>query len=116
MKKTILGFIFAGILCTNAFAYQETETYTVYETLTIDTVHYHPTAPKAPIKAIKKQKENCKATSSIELSKGKCGCDINEPKPIKVKTYTEVVDHYQLYKPVTKYVPAGTCKTVRIVK
>lgn len=28
--------------------------------------------------------------------------------PVAVKTYSEVIDHYQLYQPVIEYVPAGT--------
>lgn len=35
-------------------------------------------------------------------------------KPVRVKTYTEVIDHYQIYQPVTVYQPAGTYSERRI--
>lgn len=114
MKKLFLGFIFAGAICSNAFAYQETETYTVREKLTIDTVSYTNRAYVAPKKA--HYKNDChRVASSIEVPRNSCGCQM-AAKPVKVKTYTEVINHYQVYKPVTKYVPAGTFSTRRIVK
>lgn len=114
MKHLFLSFIFAGALCSNAFAYQETETYTVREKLTINTVSYTNRAYVAP-KAVNYKKDCRRAASSIEVARNHCGCK-KCAKPIKVKTYTEVIDHYQVYKPVTKYVPAGTISTHRIVK
>lgn len=113
MKKILLSFVFAIALIPSAFAYQETETYTVYETLTIEKVTY-PVHKETPNKVMNKQ-DNCKFISSIDVSKNKNCCESQE-KPIKVKTHTEVIDHYQVYKPVTKYVPAGTYKTVRVIK
>lgn len=35
--------------------------------------------------------------------------------PVRVKTHTEVIDHYQVYQPVTIYQPAGTYSERRII-
>ncbi|MBQ0013297.1 MAG: hypothetical protein KBS86_01855 [Proteobacteria bacterium] len=44
-----------------------------------------------------------------------CPCKKARPaKPVRVKTYTEVIDHYQLYQPVVVYQPAGTYSERRI--
>ncbi len=115
MKKLFLGFIFAGLLCSaTAFGYQQTETHTVREKLTIDTVSYSNGSYITPKKELYKGKD-CRSASSIDVSRNICGCQVTA-KPIKVKTYTEVIDHYQLYKPVITYKPAGTYKVRRIIK
>lgn len=51
-----------------------------------------------------------------------CGCNRASvaavaiaPAPVAVKTYSEVIDHYQVYQPVVSYVPAGTYTTRRVV-
>ena len=36
-------------------------------------------------------------------------------QPVRVKTHTEVIDHYQVYQPVTVYKPMGTEIQRRIV-
>ena len=43
-------------------------------------------------------------------------CARNCGTPISVKTHTEVIDHYQMYQPVTVYQPAGTYAQRRIVQ
>lgn len=43
-------------------------------------------------------------------------CARNCGAPVKVKTHTEVVDHYQLYQPVLVYEPAGTYSERRVVQ
>jgi hypothetical protein len=35
-------------------------------------------------------------------------CARKAAKPVRVKTHTEVIDHYQVYQPVTVYQPMGT--------
>ncbi|MBD5401045.1 hypothetical protein HDR61_04885 [bacterium] len=52
-----------------------------------------------------------------------CGCTHRatvtavavRPAPVAVKTYSEVIDHYQVYQPVVSYVPAGTYTQRRMV-
>lgn len=46
-----------------------------------------------------------------------CGCarQVAAPAPVAVKTYSEVIDHYQVYQPVVEYIPAGTYTTRRVV-
>ncbi len=36
-------------------------------------------------------------------------------QPVRVKTHTEVIDHYQVYRPVTVYKPMGTQVERRVV-
>jgi len=43
-------------------------------------------------------------------------CAQNCGAPVKVKTHTEIVDHYQLYQPVLIYEPAGTYSERRVVQ
>lgn len=46
-----------------------------------------------------------------------CPCKMQRAaKPVRVKTYTEVIDHYQVYKPVTVYQPAGTYSERRVIE
>ena len=37
-------------------------------------------------------------------------------QPVRVKTHTEVIDHYQVYQPVTVYKPMGTEVHRRVIK
>lgn len=95
---------------------RETTTETTYESIQINTVEYtddtyvtvqKPARVAAP----------CRVKSSIDLASraGKCN---NAPalRPIRVKQYTEVIDHYQEYQPVVQYVPAGTHTTRRVIE
>ena len=36
-------------------------------------------------------------------------------EPVRVKTHTEIIDHYQVYQPVTVYQPVGTQIQRRVV-
>ncbi len=114
MKKLFLSFIFTSVLYANAFAYQNVENYTVQENLTIDTITYYNNSYIEP-RNIRYKNDCNQFKSSIDLSR-RNNCYDNCNKPIKVKTYTEVIDHYQIYKPVTTYVPAGTFSTRRVIK
>ncbi len=90
----------------------ETETYTSHIKYNFDTVTYVNdayTAPRAP-------KCGTRVASSIDLARP-CQARIATPKitPVRVKTYTEVIDHYTVYQPVVTYHPAGTYAQRRIV-
>lgn len=37
-------------------------------------------------------------------------------EPVRVKTFTEVIDHYQEYQPVVQYVPSRTHTTRRVIE
>lgn len=113
MKKFILSSLVIGLFCTSANAYQETETYTIREKfrINIEQVEKQP-MPVAKVRCAQKQGY----ATSLDLAKAqnvnkKCACNpcnsCNNDL-IPVKTHTEVIEHYQLYKPVVKYVPAGT--------
>ncbi|MCL2748487.1 MAG: hypothetical protein FWE50_00205 [Alphaproteobacteria bacterium] len=43
-------------------------------------------------------------------------CAQNCGAPVRVKTHTEIVDHYQVYQPVIVYQPAGTYSERRVVQ
>lgn len=111
MKKFILSSLVIGLFCTSANAYQETETYTIREKfrINIEQVEKQP-MPVAKVRCAQKQGY----ATSLDLAKAankKCACNSCNScnnDLIPVKTHTEVIEHYQLYKPVVKYVPAGT--------
>ena len=42
-------------------------------------------------------------------------CAKKVAKPVRVKTHTEIIDHYQVYQPVTVYKPMGTQIQRRVV-
>ncbi|MBO7509146.1 MAG: hypothetical protein J6T57_02635 [Alphaproteobacteria bacterium] len=100
MKKTILTSLFAGMVCVAANAsdgglYTETETYTNSVRYNTNVVMYAPV--EQPRRAVAYTCNSC-------------------AQPVRVKTHTEVIDHYQVYRPVTVYEPAGTYAERRVVR
>ncbi len=98
MKKTILTSLFAGMVAFGANAsdgglYQETETYT-------NRVRYNTVEYAAPVEQRVAPVATCNSCAG----------------PVRVKTHTEVIDHYQVYRPVTVYEPAGTYAERRVVR
>lgn len=98
MKKVIFASLFAIALCGGANAsdggvYYETQTVTKNVSLNIDTTTYG-----APRVAVARPCTRNAATT-----------------PVRVKTYTEVIDHYQVYQPVTVYKPVGTYAQRRVI-
>ena len=141
MKKNILfGILAAATIATPAmadgFAVTETETFETYGTITVDTVKYIDGVYVAPKRARAVKPTPCRAASSLDLAHGRCakcnngcgkcdnGCDKCDNgcaksahlNPVRVKTYTEVIDHYQIYEPVVTYKPAGTYSTRRYIQ
>lgn len=118
MNKIAICGAFMALATFGAYAYQcrETTTETTYESIQINTVEISDDAyvfeqKPAHIAA------PCRVKSSIDLASrtGKCN-NTSAVRPIRVKQYTEVIDHYQEYQPVVQYVPAGTHTTRRIVE
>ena len=100
MKKTILSGLFAAMVCVSAHAsdgglYAETETYTNRVRYNTNTVEY-----AAPVAQRVAPVATCNSCA----------------QPVRVKTHTEVIDHYQVYRPVTVYEPAGTYAERRVVR
>ena len=98
MKKTILTSLFAAMVTVAANAsdgglYSETETYT-------NRVRYNTTEYAAPVARVSAPVATCNSCA----------------QPVRVKTHTEVIDHYQVYRPVTVYEPAGTYAERRVVR
>lgn len=97
MKKTILTSLFAAMVSVAANAsdggvYSETETYT-------NRVRYNTVEYTAPVQRV----------APVATCNSCAG-------PVRVKTHTEVIDHYQVYRPVTVYEPAGTYAERRVVR
>lgn len=106
MKKTILSGLLIAMVSVSANAsdggaYIETETFTNHVSYTAAPVVYVNEAAPAVVS-------------------GPCKKAVSRPcenaKPVRVKTHTEVIDHYQVYRPVTVYQPAGTYAERRVVK
>ncbi len=102
MKKAILASLFAVAVCGTAIAsdggvYYESETVTTRVSANTDTTTY-----RAPRRVVVAKSRPCTRTAMA--------------KPVRVKTYTEVIDHYQVYQPVTVYQPVGTYAQRRIVE
>lgn len=99
MKKILLASFMAMIVAMPAMAdgiVTETETLT-----TVEVLEYNYTAPRY--------------VSSAQVVPHKRSC-AKPAAPVRVKTHTEVIDHYQLYQPVTIYQPAGRVSTRRIIR
>lgn len=119
MKRiTILG-IFATILTAGAHACpcNETTTETMYESVQVNTVEYTDDVYTAPqiAKPARVGTPCARVKSSADLNRG-CARRAPAIRPIRVKKYTEVIDHYQEYQPVVHYVPAGTHTTRRVIE
>lgn len=99
MKKVLFASFMAMVVAMPVMAdgiVTETETVT-----TVEVVEYNYNAPRY--------------VSSAQVVPHKRPCP-KRAAPIRVKTHTEVIDHYQLYQPVTVYQPAGRTSTRRIVR
>ncbi len=119
MKHNILIFALSCIFIAFGGAYAdgiaETETVTIRERITVDTVRVYD---DAYVPQTCRNTNPCRAASSMDVGR-RCGCKKHtpaKPAPIRVKTYTEVIDHYQVYEPVITYKPAGTYTTRRYVQ
>ncbi len=102
MKKILAASILAisfGFPAMAETIITETETIT-----TIETVTYEP-LPVAP-----------RYVSSVQNVPHRRPCAKRAGAPVRVKTHTEVIDHYQLYQPVTVYQPAGRVVERRIIR
>lgn len=89
MKKFLLIGALSAFVCASAMAdgvYTETETVTTYERVggCANNVRYASSRDVKP----------CVRSQAA--------------KPVRVKTHTEVINHYQVYQPVTVYRPMGT--------
>ena len=102
MKKTLLSSLMAAMVAMGAYAsdggvYRETETWTTHVRYNIS----NATTVAAPA-----AKPQCGYIANVN-----CGA-----APVRVKTHTEVIDHYQVYRPVTVYEPAGVYSERRVIR
>lgn len=106
MKKIILTCVIASLLGTAAYAgggeviYRNEYTITTYEVAT-----KKATQNKQPY-----------VNRQYAPAKRQRPCPQKTGQPISVKTHSEVIDHYQVYQPVTVYEPAGTYTQRRIIE
>lgn len=121
MKKALLGSLVALLFASVAVAdgvVTETETVTTWEN-----VSYEMVAP-----AVDNVKTTCgRFASSADVKPCRKPCNkCNRcakcariaqpaPQPVRVKTHTEVIDHYQVFQPVTVYQPMGVQVERRVV-
>lgn len=115
MKKIFISGIIFGMVCACANAsdggvYAETYNQeTVYET-----VKYTNDVAAQPAR-VSVQSPCMRAASSVDLSHCKCGRRAPVAQPVRVRTFSEVIDHYDVYQPVVEYVPVGTFSERRVV-
>ncbi|MFQ6778188.1 MAG: hypothetical protein ACLRFI_02745 [Alphaproteobacteria bacterium] len=104
MKKVLLSGLLAGLVVFSANAsddgfYSETVTTEVNYSHRANVYTYDDGAYVAPKRVVRNHCNRC-----------------NAQQPVRVKEYTEVVDHYRVYEPVTVYVPAGTYSERRVCR
>lgn len=101
MKKclfVLLGALFICSAATAGYTYTETETITTWERVSAD----------IPC--------GCNKRSYSSRDVKPCEIRTTAAQPVRVKTHTEVIDHYQVYQPVTVYKPIRTEVQRRIVR
>lgn len=107
MKKMLLTVLLAcvcGGAVASDYTYTETETTTTWES-----VNYN-----APCRACDGGC-NHRYASSRDVRPCAARRATVSHQPVRVKTHTEVIDHYQVYQPVTVYKPMGTEIQRRVV-
>ena len=120
MKNIILTSWIAGLVSVSAYAgggyviweneYTTTTQHVTVTPVESKTVHtparaVRPAAPRA-------RNVTC-GTSSVHCGTPRAQYAGN---PVAVKTHAEVIEHYQVYQPVTVYQPAGNFATRTIVE
>ena len=103
MKKIFCAGVISALICGNVMAdgvYVETETVTTWEN--VDVVVEAAAQPR-------------RYYSSRDVRPMPRPCAKKVADPVRVKTHTEVIDHYQVYQPVTVYKPMGTQIQRRVV-
>ncbi|MDL2295964.1 hypothetical protein LJC18_04120 [Lachnospiraceae bacterium OttesenSCG-928-E19] len=117
MKKIILTSLIAGLVSVSAYAGGG---YVIWEneyTTTTQNVTVTPVESKTvhtPARAVRPAKRYAPCgTSSVHCGTPRAQYAGN---PVAVKTHSEVIEHYQVYQPVTVYQPAGNFATRTIVE
>ena len=105
-------FLFASVMVLMAvasaqasdFVYTETETETVWESVNVNTTCGNG-CEKRFLSSRDVEKPSVRPCAARQVA----------TQPVRVKTHTEVIDHYQVYQPVTVYKPMGTQIQRRVV-
>ena len=97
MKKMFFVLLAGALLGNSAIAgmeYHQTEDIEIIEQVTVvENVYHTPRVHSAVVRP----------------------CANRVAEPVRVKTHTEVIDHYQVYQPVTVYKPMGTQIQRRVI-
>ncbi len=101
----------AGAANASDIGYTETETYTNREVINVETITFTDGTYKAPCA----HKCGCAHKSSLDVARARPCAKAPKLEPVRVKTHTEVIDHYTVYEPVVTYRAAGTYAHRRIV-
>lgn len=104
MKKYLLGMVGILFVCNMAcagYTYTETETVTTWE--------------RADYNVGTCSDCGCDKRFVTSRDVKPCAKRATVAAPVRVKTHTEVIEHYQVYQPVTVYKPMGTEIQRRIV-
>ena len=100
MKKFLCAGLMSALIFGSAVAdYNVTETEVITTWESVDVVVKNNVAPR-------------RFYSSRDVVRP---CARQVAKPVRVKTRTEVIDHYQVYQPVTVYKPMGMQIERRVV-
>lgn len=106
MKKTFLSAVVCAMVCMTANASDGGLYWTETETFSNHVVFNYDDAPKATAQVVQ--------AAPRRVVTGR-PCPSYAGDPVRVKTHTEVIDHYQLYQPVVVYQPAGEVAEYRVV-
>lgn len=104
MKKMLFTVLLAcvcGGAVASDYTYTETETITTWES-----VNYAAPCDGGC---------DCRYASSRDVRPCVARRAAVSHQPVRVKTHTEVIDHYQVYQPITVYKPMGTEIQRRVV-
>lgn len=103
MKKTLFAGLIAGIVCSANASDDGFENYFIGQTTKTE-----------PVVTVQESREPVVQQYVISINTKKCSkC---QKKQIRIKDYTEVIEHYQVFEPVTIYKPVGTYSERHIVE
>lgn len=105
MKKIWFSVLMAVFIPVSVFAdvkYTETEVVTTWENVEV------------VVEGVSQPQRFYSSRDVVRRGKSQ-PCAYRAGQPVRVKNHTEVIDHYQVYQPVTVYKPMGTQIQRRIV-
>ncbi len=109
MKKILFVGLIVGIVCSANASDDGFENYFIGQTTKSEQPMMVPPAIREPVVTEYVVKQ--------PVVKKKCSkCSKCQKKQIRVKDYTEVIEHYQVFEPVTIYKPVGTYSERHVIE